>query len=132
MTCFWDAILSTLDKNDYPLLGVPKNRRITKQQFITILKSKSKIDFLNNITWNGEKFSNKEQLEHREAIQTYNIKGIGNGHDTSSCDSFLLLLSHLLRVKIEHYYMNHKIIYSFQTPRKIIRFGSNRGHFYRK
>ena len=64
-----------------------------------------------------------------EAIKDYNINGIGNGHLTSICDSFLLLICELFHINILHRYLNITIIYSYPNPRKTFRFKSNRGHF---
>ena len=74
----------------------------------------------------------QEKKEHFEAIKCYNIKGIRNGHLTSICDSFLLLLCHLLNINIHHKYLNTNIVYSTpKTVRKTLYFRSNRGHFTR-
>lgn len=125
MTCYWDSILSCLKKDDYALIGFSHTPK--REQFIQKLKEKNKI-----ITslWQGEKLSKKEQEEHNEAIKCYNIKGIYNGHLTSTCDSFLFLICDLMNLTIEHKYLNTKIKYSCIGPsRKTLYFKSNRGHF---
>lgn len=127
MTCFWDSILSSLNKDDYKLLG--SNTKLNREQLIQTLKNKNcHVDTL----WQGKALKEQEKKEHFEAIKCYNIKGIYNGHLTSTCDSFLLLISHLLNINIHHRYLNTNIIYSTsKSVRKTLYFRSNRGHFSR-
>ena len=42
MTCFWDAIVSRLNNEDYKLLGITTGRRPSHPVFINHLKSKVK------------------------------------------------------------------------------------------
>ena len=125
MTCFWDSILASMTTDDFILLGV--NNRLSRVQFIQTLKNKNKIT---NVLWEGTPLREQEKKEHFEAIKDYNIGQIHNGHLTSICDSFLLLLCDLLQVNIEHQYLCKVIKYSNpQKVRKTLRFRSNRGHF---
>jgi len=125
MTCFWDSILSCVTVEDFRLLGV--NRQLNRENFIQHLKNcNRKI----NVLWQNKQLREQEKREHFVAIRDYNISGIYNGHMTSTCDSFLLLICELLKVNIEHYYMNQLIKYTNHNgARKILRFKSNRGHF---
>ena len=125
MTCFWDSILTRLSVEDFKLLG--HNKKLGREEFIKTLKNKN---CMVKTKWLGNELSEQEKKEHFEAIKCYNIKGIYNGHLTSICDSFLLLISELLNVNINHRYLNTNIIYS--TPnkvRKTLHFKSNNGHF---
>lgn len=125
MTCFWDSILSCLTIEDFKLLGV--NKKINREGLIQQLKSKN---CLVDTLWQGKPLKEQEKKEHYEAIKCYNIKGIYNGHLTSVCDSFLLLLSHLLNINIQHKYLNINISYCTSNPvRKTLYFKSNKGHF---
>ena len=127
MTCFWDSITSCLTIEDFELLGV--NKKLNREELIQQLKNKN---CLVDTLWQGKSLKEQEKKEHYEAIKCYNIKGIYNGHLTSICDSFLLLLSHLLNIKIQHRYLNTNIIYCTpKTVRKTLHFRSNRGHFSR-
>ena len=127
MTCYWDSIISSLTKEDYALIGF--NNIPRREIFIEKLKEKNN---LINALWQGKSLTKKEQEEHMEAIKCYNIKGIYNGHLTSICDSFLLLICDLMKLSIQHKFLNTKINYScLETPRKTIYFKSNRGHFER-
>ena len=127
MTCYWDSILSCLTKEDHALIGF--NQIPRREQFIEKLKEKNQ---LITALWQGEKLSKKECEEHKEAIRDYNIKGIYNGHFTSICDSFLLLICQLMNLNVEHNFLNTKIKYScLGTSRRTLYFKSNMGHFQR-
>ena len=126
MTCFWDSILSSLNQEDFNLLG--EKKKTNRIEFIKILKNKNK---LTNTLWQNKPLKNQEKKEHFEAIKNYNISGIRNGHLTSICDSFLLLICDLLKINIEHRFLNTTIIYSISNFRKTVRFKSNKGHFSR-
>jgi hypothetical protein len=125
MTCFWDSIISSLTIEDFKLLGV--NKKLNREGLIQQLKNKN---CLVDTLWQGKPLKEQEKKEHYEAIKCYNIKGIYNGHLTSVCDSFLLLLSHLLNINIQHKYLNINISYCTSNPvRKTLYFKSNKGHF---
>lgn len=127
MTCFWDSILSCLTIEDFKLLGV--NKKLNREGLIERLKTKN---CLVDTLWQGNPLKKQEKQEHFEAVKCYNIKGIYNGHLTSICDSFLLLLCHLLKINITHKYLNNNIIYKTVNPvRKTLHFKCNRGHFSR-
>lgn len=125
MTCYWDSIISCLTKEDYSIIGLTNTP--TRDKFIEKLKEKNKII---TALWQGKPLSKKECEEHKEAIRLYNIKGIYNGHLTSTCDTFLLLICDLMNLNIDHKFLNTKIKYScLGTPRRTLYFKSNRGHF---
>ena len=126
MTCYWDSIRDSLTLDDYNRLGF--NHKPTLQQFISTLKSKNTL--VQNVLWQGNEFRNQEIAEHYEAVKNYNVNDIQNGHLTSVCDSFLLLLCELLEISIEHKYLNNVIYYKNKKhSRKILYFKSNNGHF---
>jgi len=129
MTCFWDGILQALDTSDFQVVGC--NNRLNRRQLIDFLKNKN-VE-IEDVTWNGEKLTKQETKEHFEAIKTYNINNINQGHLCSSCDSFLLLICQLFNVNIKHLYMNVNIEYqNKKIQRKTLNFASNRGHFWKK
>jgi len=97
--------------------------------FIESLKKKSKP--IDSVSWQGSKLKKQEREEHSEAIKVYNTKNIGNGHLTSTCDSFLLLLCELFTLNITHNYCGKIIQYTCENPRKTLKFNSNKGHFTR-
>ena len=129
MTCFWDGILQALDNSDFQLVGC--NNRLNRHQLINLLKTKN-VE-IEDVTWNGQKLTKQEIKEHFDAIKSYDIKTIQNGHLCSSCDSFLLLICQLFNVTIKHLYMNVNIEYKNEkVQRKTLNFASNRGHFWKK
>lgn len=126
MTCFWDSIYSQLSLEDYKFIGVEKPANI--EHLINLLKSKNKR--IDNVTWQDNNLSSNEKNEHDTAIQVYNIGGIKNGHLTSVCDSFLLLICEVFCISITHNFMNTPILYkNLKKSRKLLRFTSNSGHF---
>jgi len=126
MTCYWDSLYSQLDLEDYKFIGANKPNNI--EDLIRLLKSKNK--YVDNITWQKEKLSFNEKKEHYTAVDVYDIKGIKNGHLTSVCDSFLLLVCELFNVSIHHRFLNTLINYdNLKNSRKILQFSSNGGHF---
>jgi hypothetical protein len=137
MACFWNGILQQLTTVDLKVLGIQNKN---PQSLVQAFKQKAKKT--NSVRWNGDKLSNKQLDENLQHIQTYNIKTIGNGYLCSSCEPFLLLLSELLQVHIHHNYLHTSIKYTITdyddnittddniTAARIMKFGSNRGHFW--
>lgn len=129
MTCFWDGILQALDNSDFQVVGC--NNRLNRQQLINLLKTKN-VE-IQDVTWNGMELTPQEIKEHYEAIKSYDINKINNGHLCSSCDSFLLLICQVFNVNIKHLYMNVDIEYKNEkVQRKTLQFASNHGHFWKK
>lgn len=129
MTCFWDAIVSSLNQEDFNLFE-EKNFTINRKSVINFLKSKN--TKCNNVLWQDHKLRKQELTEHVESVDCYNINSIGGGHLTSTCDSFLLLICQLFKININHKYCNTMITYKHsENVRRTINFKSNRGHFSR-
>ena len=125
MTCFWDGVMKSLNKNDFDLINEKKSSHI---ELITMLKRR-KTPMI-NVLWENKKLSENEIKEHLSAIDEYDVNGIPGGHLTSSCDSFLLLICELFKVNIEHMYMIHTIKYSnTKEARKTLYYSSNNKHF---
>ena len=124
MTCFWDSILSCLKDDDYRFADIGIG---SQTHFIKQIKLRNRP--MKSIKWQGQRLREQEIKEHMEAVKEYNVTGIGNGHLTSICDSFLLLICELFHINIIHRYLNINISYSHPNPRKTFRFNSNRGHF---
>ena len=99
MTCFWDGILAGLRSDDLSLYDLKNKRRET---FINFLKNNVSKKHFKNIKWNNEELKDQEINEHIEAINSYNVNGIGSGHLTSICDSFLLLICSMFKLNINH------------------------------
>ena len=127
MTCFWDSIISSLTTEDNTILEI--DIQASKQTFIEKLKTLNK---KTTTLWQNFPLREQEKNEHFLAIQVYDPEKINEGHLTSVCDSFLLLLCDLLHINIEHRYLNMtNVLYSCYNgnPRKTWKFQSTRGHF---
>lgn len=127
MTCFWDSIYNSLNQTHFQQLQCNRNNNL-KEFIINLQNTKTT---LSNVTWQNNPLTQKEIDEHIQAIREYNVDNINNGHLTSSCDLFLLLLSDLLEIGIDHNYLGHKIEYRNKNNNTtILTFGSNKGHFF--
>lgn len=70
--------------------------------------------------------------ENMDWIRAYESGNLSNGHFTSVCDPFLILLSHLTDYDICHMYLNkHPIWYrnAFNHSKTVLKFRSTSGHF---
>jgi len=126
MSCFWDSIYSQLILEDYNFIG--ENKPTNIEGLVHLMKKRNKR--IDNVTWQKTYLSHYEKNEHNTAINVYNVGGIRNGHLTSVCDSFLLLVCELFNVSIEHKFMGAKLFYdNTKKSRKCLKFSSNSGHF---
>ena len=91
MTCFWDAIMASLNHEDYLLLNLVQNP--CTNAIIDVLKQINVKATL--VKWNNKNISKQELDGHFETIKCYTTVKICHDHLTSICDSFLLLLCHL-------------------------------------
>ena len=125
VTCFWDALRSSLSLEDYEY---SKQTPATNHpELIKLLKKKS--IRAGSVSWQDSTLRSQEMDEHIEAIKAYDITKIQNGHLTSTCDSFLLLICEIFHLNIIHNFSGTLIKYTCQNPRKTLKFKSNRGHF---
>ena len=95
MTCFWNAIISSLNDEDKKILNV--DGKIFPKRMVEILKSKNKKT--NNVTWNNEKLKEQQIKENIEHIKELDVNKINRGYLCSTCDPFLILLAEILKVK---------------------------------
>ena len=134
MTCFWSGILQSLNEDDYKLIGIPRIKKININQ-MKLLINKLKIIAIKspfNIIWQNNDILPKEIEDLKKYIKDYDINKIQKGHDTSSFDPFLCLLTDLLKVKIEFHYCKNKIIFQSKDKiRRIIKFRGTKSHFQR-
>ena len=168
MSCFWDALFSSLVDNDYKFLylkiyDIHNNiSKVDKVSLVNILEDINKTNINDlililirynrksvNVSWNGEKLSEKLIEESFDHVKDYlqnndnnnvnnknseiNIQNIINsGYLCSVCDPFLILICELFELEIEHLYMGHMMIYrniGGGGNRRIIKFSSDQGHF---
>jgi len=126
MTCFWTGILNALKADDYKFI---QNKKKPMKDFINFLKAKNCIT--HNVYWNGQKIRDQEKIENFYGVKDYDTKQISKGHLCSTCDYFLLLISELFCVNIDHYYLNKPMRYrNLKLARKTLVFRSNYGHFW--
>lgn len=129
MTCFWDGILHALTIDDFQYIGVEK--KLNRNELIAFLIKNNEI--VENVKWNNNELSLNEKRENFDAVKSYDISKINNGHECSTCDYFLLLIAEIFDVTIHHLYRNTLIQYSnIKTSRKSLYFASNNGHFWKK
>lgn len=132
MTCFWEGIINGLSINILEKPHSSKNGNQIYIKFISYLKKHSReiLKAESLLTWNSESLTHNYLEDQRQHIQNYNISAIGNGHDCSTCDPFLILIAILFRVTIYHNYNGSLIKYERKNAKRTISFSSNIGHFY--
>ena len=81
------------------------------------------------ILWQGKVISRQERSEHFEMIKDYGCH-TWSGHLTSSCDSFLLLLTDICCINIEHRGSYGVSNYTNPKAKRKIILHSNRGHMW--
>jgi hypothetical protein len=131
MTCFWNGILSIL-----PLGHINKTLKInldikpSPNDFVILLKNNAIMSV--DVKWNNEPLTQKLMEENLEWVSNYKVECIYQGHDCSTCDPFLLLISQLFCVDIQHNYNGKYITYtnSKNLNGLILNFMSNTGHFW--
>jgi len=123
MACFWQGIQSSLGKEDKIKLGITNS---TIPNLIKMLKNKNTRDI--KVLWQNKVLSKKEKEENYIHIKDYNINSHRSGYLCSTCDPFLILLSHTLNINIKHNYLNNIILYTVNSKNMYI-FKSNQGHF---
>ena len=131
MTCFWKGILLIL-----PLCHINKALKINldikpaPNDFVILLKNNAIMSV--DVKWNNEPLTQKLMEENLDWVSNYKVEGINQGHDCSTCDPFLLLISQLFCVDIQHNYNGNYITYtnSKNLNGLILNFMSNTGHFW--
>jgi len=127
MTCFWTGIIKNLDEDDLKKMGFGKKPNV--HELIHTLKVLNKKD--HSVHWNGNPLTNKQKEENFNHINDYDHKTANHGYLCGTCDPFLILLSDILKIDIEHTFLGNLIHYK-NDGHKTYSFGSNRGHFYKK
>ncbi len=137
--CFWNGLLSRIDKEDFCFLSNKFNIEATKsdvESFINLLKNinqKIRIDDKKNtnVEWQNISLTKTQLNENFDHIKNFDITKITDGYWCSTCDPFLILICKIFEVDIEHNYCNIKINYSnANNSRKKLIFNSNRNHFW--
>lgn len=127
MTCFWTGIIKNLDKDDFKKLGLGEKPDV--HELIHTLKGLNKRE--NSVHWNGNLLTEKQKEENFQHVKDYDPKSAKKGYLCGTCDPFLILLSELLNIDIEHTFLG-KLIHYKNGGQKTYFFGSNHNHFYKK
>lgn len=126
MTCFWDGIMKSLNKEDESILDI-KDRNIYK----LISKLKELNCETENMKWQNEKITDNQIKENMEHIKTYDIKSARNGYLCSTFDPFLFLLSYKLSKIINFNYCGCNIKYEPENSKdKTLNYTCNTRHFW--
>lgn len=121
MSCFWDAILKKVHyfkehniKNSIELLQFLK-----KNNCITC-----------HVLWQNKKLQNTLLRQNFIDVEQYN-ESTKDGHWTSSCDIFLLLVCEIACIDIEFNMLNTKILFKniLNQDNKSVTFTSSSSHF---
>ena len=128
MTCFWDGIISSLDKDDLNILCL-KNKP-TPRELSTILKNLNKKT--PDILWEKQPLRINEIEENFIHIRDFSNITITSGYLCSVCDPFLCLLTDILCVNISHTYLDNTFCYTKKDARKTLYYKSDRGHFWKE
>lgn len=135
MTCFWNGVLKSLNKNVFNY----KLKNPTPSEIISILKKNNRKT--PNVICNGEKFMNKTMEENMEWIKNLDINKIHCGHDCGTFNPFMVLICQLYKAHIDHEYTDnnnkkHTLTYRYTSDGKIIdkhlttlNFQSSKTHF---
>lgn len=130
MSCFWDAVLGSLNEEEREKLEIKMNA--TNEELVRNLKQHSYVLNEANVVWQGEKLRPQLCRELKMWVDNYNVNGINNGHDTSSCDPFLVLLCHMLNWRIDFKYIHANICFESSNTKRTVKFGANSHHFFRR
>jgi hypothetical protein len=99
------------------------------EEFIAALKRVARVVTPDNVEVNGMSITSTSWAEYRTWIEEYDVTKINQGHDCSTCDPFLILLSQMLYVTIMHNYCGNMIVYKNAKERFQAAFSSDAGHF---
>jgi hypothetical protein len=124
--CFWLGLLNKLSNDDFQYAFNQDKPNI--DSFINLL-----MDYnihTNNIKWQNNYLSANELKENFKHVRHFDKITIYKGYYCSSCDPFLLLITHLFNIELIHQYCGNSIIYSSNNPRKKLVFFANSHHFW--
>jgi hypothetical protein len=97
MSCFWDALIRELRPEEAQRAGVAG---ITDpSRFAAALQARARSVFV-MVTWQGEHLTEQERRDHALSVSNYIPASVNDGYMCGSCDSFLLLVSHVAGVNI--------------------------------
>lgn len=114
-----------LTQEDKIFLTGISNPSVTR--LITSLKSKNLC--VCDVKWQGERIAHKLSNEHCKHIHAYDPRDAPNGYLMGSCDPFLVLLAHILKVNIRFNFAGNTINYTTSDAKRVLNFSSSKTHF---
>lgn len=139
MSCFWKGILQSLSSQFKSTHSISH-----PQSLLSFFKSINSIEvFYRLVNHNlhpvvhhqGVPLSQKQLFENLKWVAEYDKNNLLQGHYTSTCDPFLLLLACFCDCSVEHVYnRKHTVQYVnlFNHSKTWLVFESNPGHFWFK
>lgn len=124
--CFWLGLLNKLSNDDFQYAFNQDKPNI--DSFINLLMDNN--TYTDNVKWQYNYLSSNELKENFKHIRHFDKTMINKGYYCSSCDPFLLLITHLFNIELIHNYCGNSIIYSSKNPRKKLIFFANSHHFW--
>ena len=137
MSCFWKGILNALSTE-----FKAKHELRDPSTLLSFFKTINNIDLFYRkvngslvpvVQHQNTLLSETQILENIKWVNEYQPSVLNQGHYTSTCDPFLLLLACYCGCSIEHVYMErHRIRYTngFNHSNLWLIFKSNKGHFW--
>ena len=117
MSCFWQGLCNKVAS----LRNMPVSRVCCSLQGIN--------EQTEGLMWNDQVVSQQQLQENFDWIQQYDSSRFDQGHDTSSCDPFLGLVSFAFNVNIIHDYAGHVSRFTMPGATQTITFVSSTSHF---
>jgi hypothetical protein len=125
MTCFWNGLIKSLDKEDCDILGL-KDRSI----YTLIDRFKALNCPTLDMKWQNMSITSSQIDENMTHITDYQKSEAPRGYLCSTFDPFLFLLSFLLKKPIHMSFCGSDIKYESNThTRTPLKYRCNRGHF---
>jgi hypothetical protein len=134
MTCFWNSIISGLQRvKDLPCISQSSIRDLYHRihqpnQFVQYLKNNNiKSD---HVKFNGQFLSQKRKDENFEAISSFDVNSIYHGYFCAFEEPFLFLVCELFKINIFHTYNGHNAHYIYDGVNNniCIHLSSNSSH----
>ena len=126
MTCFWDGILNSLDKEDRHKIGLTTNNIYNLIDRLKTINCPT-ID----MKWQNELITNSQIKANMTHIKDYQKHNAPKGYMCSTFDPFLFLLAFVLKKPVNFIYCGHTI--NYESPNSIgkcLNYKCNRGHFW--